>query len=235
MNLIKKFYKVLAFNATTDDHYIHQISGPTTPWPQLNDLINDSDTVLELGCGTGWLSNRIAHNWHSVDVTGIDLLEENTQYAERFAYSNSRFITQDLLECDRTADTVISVGVLHHIPGHNIKDLIKLTVNKANKYAFIGLYYKPSRTEVLRYFNAIPEHNRYSEFKRMTPWINSEIQRRSWYRDQFEHPHEKSVVLRDLDVGIPFESFGNYSGNVAMSRLLNGEFVSGFVYGVYKC
>ena len=105
MNLIKKFYKVLAFNATTDDHYIHQISGPTTPWPQLNDLINDSDTVLELGCGTGWLSNRIAHNWHSVDVTGIDLLEENTQYAERFAYSNSRFITQDLLECDRTADT----------------------------------------------------------------------------------------------------------------------------------
>ena len=232
MNSIIKFYKSLPFNKVSDKLYCKQVNKSKTPWIQLDNCIEDSNSVLELGCGTGWLSNRIANNY-DVDVTGIDILKENIANASKYKNKNTEFFVEDILTTQRRADTIVSIGVLHHMPNQNIKNLIRHSVNLANKYAFIGLYYKYSRDTVLEYFDAIPPDKRYKHFKKLTPWMTDDVQRKSWFRDQFEHPYECSVTLEDFDIGIKHQCFGYYDKTTTLRRINNGEFVSGFIYGVY--
>ena len=233
MNSIIKFYKSLPFNKVSDKLYCKQVNKSKTPWIQLDSCIEDSNDVLELGCGTGWLSNRIANNYN-VNVTGIDILKENIDNASKYKNKNTEFFEEDILTTTRRADTVVSIGVLHHMPNQNIKNLIRHSVNLANKYAFIGLYYKHSRDAVLEYFDNIPKDKRYKHFKKLTPWITDDVQSKSWFRDQFEHPYECSVTLEDFNIGIEHQCFGHYDKNRTLERINNGEFVSGFIYGVFN-
>ena len=83
MNLIKKFYEALPFNKA-EDTIIHQrIQQPGTPWNSLTDAMSNTSSVLELGCGNGWLSNRIANNYPNIQVTGIDQFQEIKEMANK--------------------------------------------------------------------------------------------------------------------------------------------------------
>jgi trans-aconitate methyltransferase len=242
MNPVQKFYNALPFNKAPDKIILDSIKTPGTPWPKLTEALGAADSVLELGCGNGWLSNRIAFNWPKVNVIGIDLIQENIDIANRTKTSNSEFHAEDILLSDRSADIVISVGVLHHIPQHNIKDLMTLAINRSRKYAFIGLYHTQSRQAMFDFFSDVPENKRYKLFQKMTPWFKDETQRKSWYRDQLEHPYEVTVTLQDYQdvqqltganlVWTSIDNDNNYE--ITMQRLKSYEFTSGFIYGLYS-
>lgn len=242
MNIIKNFYNLLPFNKAPDSGILSRIEQPGSPWPQLDALLDEADTVLELGCGNGWLSNRIANNWANTSVTGIDLIDSNIETAKRLSRKNSRFYSEDLTHFSRTADLVISVGVLHHVPDADLTSLISKAVLSSKKSAFIGLYHQQSRQAMFDFFHSYPEKSRYKLFKKMTPWFSDEQQRMSWWRDQFQHPYEVSATIEHYqaaarNTGRSLIWTSESSDDVyhsTMSRLQHYEFTSGFIYGVFK-
>lgn len=78
---------------------------------QLLDLA-EGDRVLEVGCGQGHLTRRLAER--GVDVTGIDANPNAPEVAEtdRVMHMNGESLEFD----DATFDNVISVHALEHIP-----------------------------------------------------------------------------------------------------------------------
>ncbi|MBI5754897.1 class I SAM-dependent methyltransferase [Candidatus Peregrinibacteria bacterium] len=82
--------------------------------------------VLELGCGTGWLSRKIAS--HGVEVTGYDIAEKNIRLANEFAAKQRqkdpssgaiKFEIKDLNYAELPPDQFGAVVVwdsLHHLP-----------------------------------------------------------------------------------------------------------------------
>ena len=244
MNIVKAFYDLLPFNKADHREYIKQINKKETPWPALTSAIENADSVLELGSGQGWLSNRIALQYPNTHVTGIDIVQENIRRSNEYAPINATFVKEDILHTERHADVVISVGVLHHIPEHHIQKLMMRAIDMADEYAFIGLYHKHSREYMLNYFaNIYPESKRYRQFKKMTPWINSEEHRESWYRDQLLHPYECMVTVEDYYkvaeetntelVWLSTDSDETLATD-AMNKISSYEFTSGFIYGLFK-
>ena len=49
------------------------------------------------------------------------------------------------MDTHRTADLVISIGALHHIPNYSMVDPITKALECAERFAIIGLYHKESR------------------------------------------------------------------------------------------
>lgn len=238
MSLVKSFYDIMPFNRAGDTDLLNQINKPRTPWPSLDTAVSQSDSVLELGCGQGWLSNRIANNY-PVQVTGIDLIQENIDRANKYKNNNGNFQVLDIRDCQQKADTVISVGVLHHIPG-DINDLVKHAMSLSNRYCFIGLYHDQARRAMFDFYSEYPIDKRRRLFKKMTPWIKTDQHRESWYRDQFEHPYEISVTLNDYKgwqdkfelAWCNMDSDDVYDST--MKKLKCYEFIPGFIYGLYR-
>jgi cyclopropane fatty-acyl-phospholipid synthase-like methyltransferase len=242
MNIIKQFYSLLPFNKSSDVILLEEISKSGTPWPELDKQLDLCETAIELGSGSGWLSNRISNNWNNLSIIGLDLLESNVETANGLASPNSKFYCEDITTFTRSADLVISVGVLHHIPGFEIIDLMAAAVRSGNRAAFIGLYHLESRRAMFDFFNNYPENKRYNLFCKMTPWFKDDQQRQSWWRDQFFHPYEVSVTIGDYKkvedmTGYKLTWLSQPTDDVytyTMERLYRYEFTSGFIYGIFE-
>lgn len=239
MNLIKSFYNVLPFNKASDEMYTKSKFKPI-PWPALDSAIQQSTSVLELGCGSGWLSHRIAHNYPNVKVTGIDLIEENVEIA-RAQNTNAHFYVQDLLIQKKEVDTIISIGVLHHIE-KDLSQLMTHAIDLSNKYAFIGLYHKNSRQAMFDFFARYPKHKHRKLFKKMMPHMKDEVQRESWFRDQLEHPYEQCATLelykkvaKQTNTKLVYVNTNTDDMyDKTMYRLESYEFTGGMIYGLFE-
>ena len=80
------------------------------------DHIESSDTVLDVGCGIGLLSYKVAKK--AKQVTGIDFSEPNINYAkEHYQMPNLEFILGDVTEYKfpRQFNKIILSNVLEHI------------------------------------------------------------------------------------------------------------------------
>ena len=120
--------------------------------------ISSDDTVLDIGCGEGTITRKIAKEAKS--VTGIDkselMLEELNKNAEDENINNIETIQMDIndlsLEAIGNYDIVLASRCLNGI--YNIKDTL-LTLNEiANKYVYITLFgssnneYKKEKAEI---------------------------------------------------------------------------------------
>jgi 2-polyprenyl-3-methyl-5-hydroxy-6-metoxy-1,4-benzoquinol methylase len=102
--------------------------------------------VLDIGCGTGLVSNLMAIRHPTSEFTGIDFAD-SIDYATRFANENKlgniKFERHDFTKYSNTTqfDVVICQGVLHHIPNHKtaIKKLDQLV--KPNGILILGVYH----------------------------------------------------------------------------------------------
>ena len=80
--------------------------------------LNQGESVLDIGCGNGFLDYNIVNQVHNVKIIGIDLNEKNIEFAyEHYKHPDLSFIKGNALEelPNKTFDVIILSNVLEHI------------------------------------------------------------------------------------------------------------------------
>jgi carbamoyltransferase len=182
----------------------------------LDRAIPHNATVLEVGCGTGQLSNFLGIGCRR--VVGTDICLNSLRLAEEFRKKHElwrvRFVQMNLFRpCFMPGqfDVVLCNGVLHHTadPRGGFERLVPLV--KPGGYIVVGLYNRCGRlmTDLRR------------QAFRMTGgrarWIDpilrkmpiGEEKRRAWFADQYRNPHESKHTMGEVlawfdDTGVQF-------------------------------
>lgn len=147
-NEIQKFYSHIKFpgpyTRESLSYYDIKIKNPYISL--INQQMREGATVLDIGCGTGLISNVLALKHPKTNILGIDF-SDSVHYAQWFAndqkISNVKFEQIDILEfdSDKKFDIIICQGVLHHIPNwvacvEKIKSLLS-----AGGKVLLGVYH----------------------------------------------------------------------------------------------
>jgi SAM-dependent methyltransferase len=162
----------------------------------LNEQIPYQARVLEVGCGTGQLTNflSIAHR----TALGVDVCLNSLRLAHGFktrqGLDRASFAQMNLFRPALKPsffDVVISNGVLHH------------TADCRGAFRTIGRLVKPGGHLVIGLYSAYSRrlHAARGVLVRLTgitsAWLDPHFgrmgadgKREAWYRDQYEHPHE---------------------------------------------
>jgi SAM-dependent methyltransferase len=170
----------------------------------LNEQIPYSARVLDVGCGTGQLTNFLAIAHRS--VLGIDVCLNSLSIAQKFKIENglerATFAQMNLFSPTLKRDyfdVVISNGVLHHT--NDCKSAF-LTISKLVKpggHLVVGLYSAYSRK--LHYLRKA-----IFRWTGLTgKWLDPHFGRtgaigkcEAWFQDQYRHPHETCHTLDEV-------------------------------------
>jgi len=170
----------------------------------LNDQIPYDARVVEIGCGTGQLTNflSIAHR----SVLGVDVCLNSLELAHRFKTQNglerAEFAQMNLFRPalkDEFFDVVISNGVLHH------------TGDCRAAFKRIGRLVKPGGLLVVGLYNSYSRSLHYARVRlfkltgiagrALDPHFRdtgSEGRREAWFQDQYCHPHETAHTIDEV-------------------------------------
>jgi len=166
-----------------------------------------NSTVLEVGCGTGQLTNYLGIGSNRT-IIGTDLSLNSLKIAESFrskgAINNTHFVRGDILDLPfykNRFDIVIANGVLHHTRDTWLALSCAVDMLRPNGIIIIGLYNKFGRwrTNLTRLFSNKIGLN---VVKLLDPLVgklkkgDNEI--RSWINDQYFHPVERSHTFEEL-------------------------------------
>jgi predicted NodU family carbamoyl transferase/2-polyprenyl-3-methyl-5-hydroxy-6-metoxy-1,4-benzoquinol methylase len=170
----------------------------------LNEQIPYDARVLEVGCGTGQLTNFLAIAHRS--VLGVDVCLNSLRLAQNFrsahGIARATFAQMNLFRPglkDGFFDVVISLGVLHHTAdARRAFDRVCRLV-KPGGHVVVGLYNTYSRS--LHYARrALVRRAGWTgrwldpHFGRVTGAGKSE----AWFQDQYHHPHETCHTLDEV-------------------------------------
>jgi len=206
---VLRFYEQLPFNANkTPSHAAELIAGSNgvaSIYPFEEDFF-EADSVLELGCGAGWLSNSISY-YYGAKVTGVDFNPIAIEMAKQtcdLLKMDVQFEVNDLfkVECE-PHDIVISNGVLHHTSDvyGGVRKCIELA--KTGGKVFIGLYHKYGRKPFLDYFEALKQQSSdeqflFEKYLEIDDRHGDDVQAKSWFLDQVLHPYETQCTLQEV-------------------------------------
>lgn len=173
----------------------------------LSSQILAGSNVLEVGCGTGQLSNYLAATT-DCPVYAADLTLASLRLARDFAAKNDirqiRFMQMNLFHpCIRpgSMDVVISNGVLHHTADPRAAFLSIARLIKPGGHALIGLYNRIGRlrTDLRRWLFRLLGERALVLDPRLREGL-APAKRRAWIRDQYLHPQEsKHTMSETLD------------------------------------
>lgn len=180
----------------------------TVGYPLLNSLAGEGRRVLEVGCGTGWLSNSLSYRSHAV-VAGIDFNPVAIEFAQATAAlleAPTSFAVADLFryEPDHPFDTVVSIGVLHHTENCLAALEHVFSFVRPGGHAYIGLYHAFGRRPFLDHFTSMrksgaSEEQQFARFRKLFGKQRmDETHLLSWFRDQVLHPHETQHTLAEV-------------------------------------
>ena len=183
---IKKFYSNLQFPGRYsiddlkfyDEHGIHNIY-----LKEINSIMSGGLTVLDVGCGTGLVSNLFANKYPDSQFTSVDF-SDSIDYAKKFAVANkiknTNWVKTDFLEFNNSAtyDVIICCGVLHHIPQHEVALAKMKSLLKPGGKLMLALY------------------NPYGKILKHI--INIKYNCDILYQDQENNPFELSFTYREV-------------------------------------
>jgi len=171
----------------------------------LDQAIPYNASVLEVGCGTGQLTNFLGVSCRR--VIGTDLCLNSLRLASAFrrgqGLNRIRFIQANLfrLPFERAQfDVVLCNGVLHHTsdPQEGFQALVPLV--RPGGYIVIGLYntYGRLMTDTRRAFFRLTG----GAAKWIDPYLRSSHlsadKRQAWFSDQYMHPHESKHTIGEV-------------------------------------
>ena len=115
------FYKIMPFNIYGDTKIAcnNIKKNPIyETYPFLTKSLESSGSILDIGCGGGWLVNNIGYHYKSKKITGIDFnpiaIKFASEVSKKLNLSNT-FEVQDLFKFKQEGfDLILSMGVLHH-------------------------------------------------------------------------------------------------------------------------
>ena len=164
----------------------------------LDEQISQGATVLEVGCGTGQLTNFLGISWNRA-VLGADVCLNSLRLAEefrsRFRIKNSAFIQMNLLRPalkQNSFDLVISNGVLHHTADARAAFRSIARLVKPGGCIIVGLYNRIGRltTDLRRFLFRLSHDNlRFLDAHMRNSQYNQE-RKCAWFLDQYKHPRE---------------------------------------------
>ena len=161
--------------------------------------------VLEVGCGTGQLSNFLGISCRR--VIGADLCLNSLRLGEKFRQQHGldrvSFVQMNLFRPvfkPAQFDVILCNGVLHHTadPYGGFQGLLPLL--KPGGHIVIGLYntYGRLMTDTRRKFFHFTGHR----LKWVDPILRSikrgNAQARAWFADQYCHPHESKHTIDEV-------------------------------------
>ncbi|MBI5325310.1 MAG: methyltransferase domain-containing protein [Ignavibacteriae bacterium] len=193
----------------------------------LNDGLPFNIKILEVGCGTGQLSNYLS--LANRRVFGIDISLNSLFLANNFKRDNSlknvSFYQMNLFKPifkDESFDAIICNGVLHHTheayEGMNI--ITKLLKNRG--FLIIGLYNRYGRlfTKLRKPIFRLTGNRLHV----LDPYLSrtdlTDVKKNAWFLDQYHNPHETTHSFGEVlewfsKSGIEFISSIPVFGNIA--------------------
>lgn len=171
----------------------------------LNEQIPFGARVLEVGCGTGQLTNYLGIASRS--LFGADMCLNSLKLAAGFKRRNELervgFYQMNLFRPifkEGSFDLVICNGVLHHTsdPYGGFGSIAKLV--RRNGYILVGLYNKYGRliTDLRRLVFRVFGDG----FARLDPHLRDktvgETRKFTWFQDQYKNPHESKHTLGEV-------------------------------------
>jgi carbamoyltransferase len=205
---VKAFYEETPFPSYDDHDSVRSLiekSRKGLYGRALDAAIPYNSTVLEVGCGTGQLSNFLGIGCRR--VVGADLCLNSLRVGERFRREQNlprvRFTQINLFRPPFQAerfDVVLCNGVLHHTsdPRGGFRSLVSLV--KPGGHIVIGLYntYGRVMTDLRRVlFRATG-----GSAKWIDPYLRSasisQAKRTAWFADQYLHPHESKHTIGEV-------------------------------------
>lgn len=186
----------------------------------LDDQIPFGARILEVGCGTGQLSNFLGLRWGRT-VYGADLclnsLRLGMGFKKTHGIDNTVFVQMNLFKpvfAEASFDIVICNGVLHHTsdPYLGFQSIARLVA--PGGHIIIGLYntYGRLTTDLRRWiFKRTGDTFKFLDPRLRTRGLSS-TRKHIWYMDQYEHPHESKHTFGELQDWFAREGFDFVSG-----------------------
>ena len=227
MERVKDFYKDNPFNFSTNLDLLSKSlieRNQILEYKDLHELLikrnkflgeREIKTIIEFGCGTGWLTNSIIL-YYKKSVKSIDFTEKALSTAKAISERlnlETNFVNSDIFNYEENAlyDLVISMGVLHHTK--NCREAFRKICKfvKPKGYVYLGLYHLYGRRPMLRFLQSYSrwhgEQSAYNLFKKMNAEMGDNEHSYSWFRDQVLHPHETQHTLEELYSWLEEEKF----------------------------
>lgn len=113
-----------------DEHMIHNVLGCREGYVKMASLIpQDTQTLLDLGCGTGLELDEIFKRFPNIEVTGIDLTREMLEkLRQKHPAKNIQLICGDYFKTDLGTgkfDCAVSFETMHHFTPENKTELYR--------------------------------------------------------------------------------------------------------------
>jgi SAM-dependent methyltransferase len=217
---VAAFYEELPFNylgARAAASVIRERNQIESAYPDLDSALREgtAQTVLDVGCGTGWFSNTCAYHYGcrtlGIDLSTTALERARATSVELGIAGRVTFTGGDLFELGTEAfDVVVSIGVLHHTHhlGHALQHVTRAVA--AGGTLYLGLYHAYGRRAFLELFEHYRSRNAEGSltpeeleeglalYQELNPGVTDRDFLRSWFRDQVLHPHETQHTLAEL-------------------------------------
>jgi SAM-dependent methyltransferase len=172
----------------------------------LDEQIRHGSSILEVGCGTGQLSNFLGMTWGRT-VIGADGCLRSLQLAENFRRENeikgTRFLHMNLFRPvfpEESFDFVVCNGVLHHTsdPYLGFQTISKLV--KRGGFILIGLYNKYSRlaTDFRRWMFRVSGDRMQFLDRQIRDRAANQGRKQAWFLDQYKNPYESKHTFGEV-------------------------------------
>jgi len=109
--------------------------------------IQPSDRILDLGCGTGWASRRLARMASAGEVVGLDVADEMLHRAEEVSsdFNNIRYVwgsAENIPALDSLFTKVLSVESFYYYADQNkaLRELKRVMAPGGQLFILINLY-----------------------------------------------------------------------------------------------